>query len=92
LLRFARNDTNELGGEFLLHHTSRQPLIQVSATTAMARRRETAGGYMAQENRSDPARLEQIERRLQVLEDAEAIRNLKRAMPRCGITSTTPMG
>ena len=32
---------------------------------------------MAQDNRFDPARLEQIERRLQVLEDAEAIRNLK---------------
>ena len=32
---------------------------------------------MAQENRFDPARLERIERRLQVLEDAEAIRNLK---------------
>src|ERR1700738_4553480 len=34
-------------------------------------------GNMAEENRFDPARLEQIERRLQVLEDAEAIRNLK---------------
>ena len=32
---------------------------------------------MAQDNRFDPARLEQIERRLQGLEDAEAIRNLK---------------
>jgi ketosteroid isomerase-like protein len=32
---------------------------------------------MALENRFDPARLERIERRLQVLEDAEAIRNLK---------------
>ena len=32
---------------------------------------------MAQDNRFDPARLERIERRLQVLEDAEAIRNLK---------------
>src|ERR1700758_1277626 len=32
---------------------------------------------MAQDNRFDPARLEQIERRLQVLEDGEAIRNLK---------------
>jgi len=32
---------------------------------------------MAQDNRFDPARLEQIERRLQLLEDAEAIRNLK---------------
>ena len=32
---------------------------------------------MAQDNRFDPARLEQIERRLQVLEDTEAIRNLK---------------
>jgi hypothetical protein len=32
---------------------------------------------MAQENRFDPARLERIERRLQLLEDAEAIRNLK---------------
>lgn len=32
---------------------------------------------MAQENRFDPARLERIERRLPVLEDAEAIRNLK---------------
>jgi ketosteroid isomerase-like protein len=32
---------------------------------------------MAQDNRFDLARLEQIERRLQVLEDAEAIRNLK---------------
>ena len=32
---------------------------------------------MAQDNRFDPVRLERIERRLQVLEDAEAIRNLK---------------
>ena len=32
---------------------------------------------MAQDNRFDLTRLEQIERRLQVLEDAEAIRNLK---------------
>jgi ketosteroid isomerase-like protein len=32
---------------------------------------------MAQGNRFDPARLERIERRLQVLEDGEAIRNLK---------------
>ncbi|MGC2523820.1 MAG: nuclear transport factor 2 family protein [Stellaceae bacterium] len=32
---------------------------------------------MAQEKRFDPARLERIERRLQALEDAEAIRNLK---------------
>jgi ketosteroid isomerase-like protein len=32
---------------------------------------------MAQDNRFDLSRLEQIERRLQVLEDAEAIRNLK---------------
>jgi hypothetical protein len=32
---------------------------------------------MAKDNRFDLARLEQIERRLQVLEDAEAIRNLK---------------
>jgi len=32
---------------------------------------------MAQDDRFDPARLEQIERRLQVLEDAETIRNLK---------------
>src|SRR3954469_20662713 len=32
---------------------------------------------MAQGNRFDLTRLEQIERRLQVLEDAEAIRNLK---------------
>ena len=32
---------------------------------------------MAQDNRFDLARLEQIDRRLQVLEDAEAIRNLK---------------
>ena len=32
---------------------------------------------MAQDNRFDPARLERIERRLQALEDAEAIRNLK---------------
>src|SRR5262245_61603298 len=32
---------------------------------------------MAQDNRLDPARLERIERRLQLLEDAEAIRNLK---------------
>ena len=32
---------------------------------------------MVQSNRFDPARLEQIERRLQLLEDAEAIRNLK---------------
>src|SRR6202043_3707707 len=34
-------------------------------------------GNMAEENRFDPARLERIERRLRVLEDAEAIRNLK---------------
>jgi ketosteroid isomerase-like protein len=32
---------------------------------------------MAQDNRFDLTRFEQIERRLQVLEDAEAIRNLK---------------
>ena len=32
---------------------------------------------MTQENRVDPARLERMERRLQALEDAEAIRNLK---------------
>src|SRR5437762_1356320 len=32
---------------------------------------------MAQDNFVDPARIQQIERRLQVLEDAEAIRNLK---------------
>src|ERR1051326_3663237 len=32
---------------------------------------------MAQDDRFDLARLEQIERRLQVLEDGEAIRNLK---------------
>jgi len=32
---------------------------------------------MVQDVRYDPARLEQIERRLQALEDAEAIRNLK---------------
>ena len=32
---------------------------------------------MAQDNPYDPARLERIERRLQALEDAEAIRNLK---------------
>ena len=34
-------------------------------------------GNMAEENRFDPARLERAERRPQVLEDAEAIRNLK---------------
>src|SRR5437764_14408473 len=32
---------------------------------------------MAQDNRFDPVRLDRIERRLQALEDAEAIRNLK---------------
>jgi ketosteroid isomerase-like protein len=32
---------------------------------------------MAEDNRFDPARFDRIERRLQVLEDAEAIRNLK---------------
>jgi ketosteroid isomerase-like protein len=32
---------------------------------------------MAQGSRFDPARLERMERRLQLLEDAEAIRNLK---------------
>ena len=32
---------------------------------------------MAQDDRFDPARIERLERRLQVLEDAEAIRNLK---------------
>ena len=32
---------------------------------------------MARDRRSDPARLDRIERRLQALEDAEAIRNLK---------------
>src|SRR3954470_24068949 len=32
---------------------------------------------MAQDSRFDPAWLERIERRLQALEDAEAIRNLK---------------
>jgi putative lipoic acid-binding regulatory protein len=50
------------------------------ATTTMPWRRETGGGYMAQETRFDPARLEQIERRLQVLEDAEAIRALCRVV------------
>src|SRR6202030_2705488 len=34
-------------------------------------------GNMAGENRFYPARLQRVERRLQVLEDAEAIRNLK---------------
>src|ERR1700751_1035173 len=34
-------------------------------------------GNMAEKNRFDPARLERVERRLQVLEDAEGIRNLK---------------
>jgi ketosteroid isomerase-like protein len=32
---------------------------------------------MARDSRSDPARLERIERRLRALEDAESIRNLK---------------
>jgi uncharacterized protein (TIGR02246 family) len=32
---------------------------------------------MSQDNSVDPARIERLERRLQVLEDAEAIRNLK---------------
>ena len=32
---------------------------------------------MAQDNSFDPARIERLEQRLQVLEDAEAIRNLK---------------
>src|SRR3954464_12829815 len=32
---------------------------------------------MAQDNRFDPVRLDPLERRLQALEDAEAIRNLK---------------
>jgi ketosteroid isomerase-like protein len=32
---------------------------------------------MAQDNSVDPARIERLERRLQALEDAEAIRNLK---------------
>ena len=32
---------------------------------------------MAQDNRFDSTRLEEIERRLQMLEDAESIRNLK---------------
>lgn len=32
---------------------------------------------MVQSDQYDPARLEGLERRLQVLEDAEAIRNLK---------------
>ena len=32
---------------------------------------------MARHNRLDPARLDRIERRLQALEDSEAIRNLK---------------
>ena len=32
---------------------------------------------MVQDDRYDPARLERIEQRLQALEDAEAIRNLK---------------
>jgi SnoaL-like protein len=32
---------------------------------------------MVQRDQYDPARLERLERRLQVLEDAEAIRNLK---------------
>lgn len=32
---------------------------------------------MAQDNPVDPAQIERLERRLRVLEDAEAIRNLK---------------
>jgi ketosteroid isomerase-like protein len=39
--------------------------------------RNSGEDTMAQDNRLDPARLERIERRLQLLEDAEAIRNLK---------------
>jgi hypothetical protein len=39
--------------------------------------RETARGTYGARDRFDPARLERMERRLQVLEDAEAIRNLK---------------
>ena len=43
----------------------------------MAWRAKQREVHMPRENRFDPARLERIERRLQVLEDAEAIRNLK---------------
>ena len=47
---------------------------------------------MAQDNRFDPARLERIERRLQLLEDAEAIRNLKARYAALCDNSTTPTG
>src|SRR5438046_2606132 len=44
---------------------------------AKERRANSEGGKMAQDERFDLARLERLERRLQTLEDAEAIRNLK---------------
>src|SRR5688500_16420180 len=40
-------------------------------------RASSGNEIMVEDNSFDPARLERIERRLQVLEDAEAIRNLK---------------
>ena len=49
----------------------------IGEATAMAWHAKQCEDNMAQQNRFDPARLERIERRLQVLEDAEAIRNLK---------------
>ena len=48
-------------------------LIAGRAQAKQQRRRRD----MAQDDRYDPARLERMERRLQALEDAEAIRNLK---------------
>jgi hypothetical protein len=43
---------------------------------------------MAQDNSVDPARIERLERRLQVLEDAEAIRSLRTRPASAGTSST----
>jgi uncharacterized protein (TIGR02246 family) len=53
-------------------------LVAVKSLIAgVAHRSTQRDEIMAQDNRVDLARLERVERRLQALEDAEAIRNLK---------------
>src|SRR5436190_23552320 len=51
--------------------------LAVRASPAAAPGLNSGDENMAQDDRYDRARLERIERRLQTLEDAEAIRNLK---------------
>src|SRR6516225_505941 len=47
---------------------------------------------MAQDSSVDPARIERLEQRLQVLEDAEAIRNVKVRYDACATDNTMPTG